>query len=215
MKLSKSSSSRTLTRKCAGLFRPDDRGVAAIEFALIIPILALLLLGCFEVPQLVLLYQKIARTSSGVADLVAQADNPMTTNQMTDIFISAQNMMQPYDLLANGEVIVSSINNVNNTGVVITWQTRMGTDTTASKLGAATVSNPPLPSGIGPASNEEVIATEVYFNYTPIFKNYIYSGSRLYLNAYTRPRNHNLNTSPCPGQTPPASCTITVPPLLN
>jgi Flp pilus assembly protein TadG len=200
-------------RKHAAAFRRDSRGVAAIEFALILPILVLLMLGCFEVPQFVLLYQKIARTSSGVADLVAQADNPLTTNQITDIFISAQNMMRPYDLLNNGAVIVSSINNPDNTGVIITWQARMGTDNTASKLGAATATNPSLPSGIDPASNEEVIATEVYYNYTPIFKNYIYSGSKLYLNAYTRPRNHNLNTSPCPGTPPPDSCTITVPAL--
>jgi Flp pilus assembly protein TadG len=200
-------------RKNAGAFRRDARGVAAIEFALIIPILALLLIGCFEVPQFVLLYQKIARTSSGVADLVAQADNPMTTNQITDIFISAQNMMQPYDLLNNGAVIVSSINNPSNTGVAITWQARMGADTTASKLGVATTTNPPLPAGIGPDSNEEVIAAEVYYNYTPIFKTYIYSGSKLYLNAYTRPRNHNLNSSPCPGSPAPSSCTISVPAL--
>jgi Flp pilus assembly protein TadG len=215
MKLFKQHPGRSCERTRAGPFRRNDRGVAAIEFALILPILALLLLGCFEVPKLVLLYQKIARTSSGVADLVAQADNPLTTNQMTDIFIAAQNMMQPYDLLTNGEVIVSSVNNPDNNGVIITWQVTMGADTTPSKLGAANTSNPPLPSGIGPASNEEVIATEVYYNYTPIFKSYIYSGSKLYLNAYTRPRNHNLTTSPCPTAAPPApnSCTITVPAL--
>jgi Flp pilus assembly protein TadG len=206
-------------------FRRETSGVAAIEFALIIPILALLLLGCFEVPQLVMLYQKMARTSSGVSDLVAQADEPMTSNQITDIFIAAQNMMTPYNLLANGEVVVSSINNVGGTGVKLTWQVRMGTLTATSKIATATgnaVGAGKLPAGIGPASGEEVIATEVFFTYTPIFKNYIYSGSQLYLNAFTRPRNHNLITSPCPVAPPPAaptppalSCKIVVDPLKS
>ena len=66
MKLFKQHPGRSCERTRAGPFRRNDRGVAAIEFALILPILALLLLGCFEVPKLVLLYQKIARTSSGV-----------------------------------------------------------------------------------------------------------------------------------------------------
>ena len=53
-------------------FLRDRRGVAAIEFALILPILVLLCLGCFEVPRYVLIWQRIERAASGVSDLVAQ-----------------------------------------------------------------------------------------------------------------------------------------------
>lgn len=178
-------------------FGKDERGVAAIEFALVLPIMALLLLGCFEVPRFVMIYQKIARTSSGVADLVAQADDPITNDQMTDVFSASKMMMQPYDVVANGAVIVSSINNpTGGTGVKITWQSRNGTVTTLSKLGVQGATPTNVPAGLTPALDEELLTAEVYFNYTPIFKTYIYQGSQLYLISYTRPRNHNLITPP-------------------
>ena len=178
-------------------FAKDERGVAAIEFALVLPIMALLLLGCFEVPRFVMVYQKIARTSSGVADLVAQADDPITSAQMTDVFSASKMMMQPYDVAANGVVIVSSINNpTGGTGVKITWQRRNGTVTTLSKLGIQGATPVNVPAGLTPALDEELLTAEVYFNYTPIFKTQIYQGSQLYLISYTRPRNHNLMIAP-------------------
>lgn len=179
-------------------FLKDERGVTAIEFALVLPVVLLILLGCFEVPRFVLICQRIARTSSGVADLVAQADEPITANQMNDIFTAAKIMMQPYDIVANGRIYVSSINNPSGNGVTLTWQKNNGgTVSTASKLGLAG-SNPSskIPATLVPGSNEEVLASEVYFNYTPVFSNLIYSGSQLYLIAFTRPRNKNLMTSP-------------------
>jgi Flp pilus assembly protein TadG len=177
-------------------FGKDERGVAAIEFALVLPVMALILLGCFEVPRFVLIYQKIARTSSGVADLVAQADEKISATQMTDVFSASKMMMQPYDVVANGVVIVSSINNPAGTGVKITWQRRNGTVATASKLGIEGATPAALPAGLTPIADEELLTAEVYFNYTPIFKTYIYQGSQLYLISYTRPRNHNLMTPP-------------------
>jgi Flp pilus assembly protein TadG len=184
-------------------FLKDERGVTAIEFALVLPVVLLILLGCFEVPRFVLIYQKLARTASGVADLLAQADEPLQKNQMTDIFAAGKVMMQPYDVVANGRIYVSSINNPNGGGVKLTWQrNNNGSVGTGSKLGLPN-SNPSskLPATLVPGSNEEVLAAEVYFNYTPIFANLIYKGSQLYQIAYTRPRNKNLNTAPpltCP-----------------
>jgi len=182
-------------------FAEGEQGVTAIEFALVLPVVLLILLGCFEVPRYVLIYQKIARTSAGIADLVAQADEPLTKNQMEDIFIAGETMMEPYDLVAEGRVYVSSINNPAGAGVKVTWQRQHGS------LGAGSAftegeDNPTLPAGLVPASNEEVLVAEVFFTYTPIFSNLIYSGSQLTKVSYTRPRNKNLMTKP-PLQCPP------------
>jgi Flp pilus assembly protein TadG len=186
-------------------FVAGEQGVTAIEFALVVPIIVLLLLGCFEVPRFVMIYQKIARTSSGVADLVAQADEPLKKNQMGDIYTAGKIMMQPYDVIANGRIYVSSINNPSSGGgVKITWQTNNGglpgNGTVTSRVGNEGAA-PTLPAALVPATNEEVLAAEVFFNYQPIFPTRIYSGSQLYMIAYTRPRNKNLMTKPpttCP-----------------
>jgi len=182
-------------------FGRDQRGMAAVEFALITPILVLLALGCFEVPSYVLVFQKMSRASAGVADLVAQADDPITKDQLVDIFSGAKSMMQPYDVVNDGEVIVTSINNPSGTGVKITWQRKNGLVATASKLGSSgTPAN--LPAGLTPAADEEVLVAEVYYNYKPMFGNIIYKGSQLYRVSYTRPRNHNLETVPPTDLTP-------------
>lgn len=181
-----------------GRFARGERGATAVEFALVLPVVVLLLLGCFEVPRFVLTVQKISRASAGVADLVAQADEPITKNQIDDIFTAGGIMMEPYDVIANGRIYVSSINNPSGNGVTLTWQRHNGgTVSTASKLGAQG-GNPSgnLPFALIPGSDEEVLAAEVYFTYTPVFGTLIYQGSELYRVTYTRPRNKNLLTPP-------------------
>jgi Flp pilus assembly protein TadG len=195
-----------LSMKTLRRFAKGQHGLAAVEFALVLPLVLLLLLGCFEVPRFVLIYQRIARTAHSVSDLVAQADEPITTAQMQDIFKAGKVIMSPYDVIADGRIYVSSINNPGGAGVKLTWQTDNGGAVgTASKLGTPPTNpaTPPpapqnLPAAITPLSNEEVLVAEVYYNYKPIFTNLIYSGTQLYVVAYTRPRNKNLNTKPNP-----------------
>ncbi|GAB2174511.1 TadE/TadG family type IV pilus assembly protein [Dongia sp. agr-C8] len=182
-------------------FLQDERGVTAIEFALVLPVVLLILLGCFEVPRYVLIVQKISRTASGVADLVAQADEPLQKNQLTDIFAAGKVMMQPYNVETNGKIYVSSINNPGGAGLALTWQRNNGGTGPASKITSGTS----LPVDLRPGSNEEVLAAEVYFTYQPIFSTLIYSGSTLYRVSYTRPRNKNLMTPPPLTCTPPAT----------
>ncbi|MDQ7249902.1 TadE/TadG family type IV pilus assembly protein [Dongia sedimenti] len=179
-------------------FGAEDRGVAAIEFAMVLPIVVLLMLGCFEVPRYVLVYQRLARTSASVADLVAQADEPISSPQMADIFSAGKMLMQPYDVVTNGEIVVSSINNPAGAGVILTWQRSNGAVTTASKIGVegAQGNAVKIPTALLPAADQEVLAAEVYFNYVPVFGTRIYQGSELYMVSYSRPRNKNLTTKP-------------------
>jgi Flp pilus assembly protein TadG len=183
------------TRPLRG-FAKDQRGVAAVEFALVLPIVLLLLLGCYEIPRLVLIHQKIARTASGVADLVSQADDPLTSSQLTDVYSAAGAMMEPYDIVTDGAVIITSINNPTGSGATITWQRRRGSEGEPSKVGTATGQTPTLPAGLMPDAGESVLVAEVYFNYLPIFSSLIYDGSLLYRASYTRPRIDNLMTPP-------------------
>jgi Flp pilus assembly protein TadG len=178
-----------------GRFAADEQGVAAVEFAAVLPVVLLLLLGCLEVPRFVLTYQKLARTSHSVADLVSQADEPMTNPQMQDVFRAAKMIMAPNDIVGAGKVIVSSINNPTGT-VSITWQQSSGSLGVNSKLGIAGKTNPPLPAGLSPTTGDEVLVAEVFYTYTPVIGTLIYKGSQLYTISYSRPRNKNLMTEP-------------------
>jgi len=178
-----------------GRFATDEQGVAAVEFGLLLPMVLLLLLACFEIPRFVLTYQKLARTSHSVADLVSQADEPMTSPQMQDVFSAAKMIMAPNDIVGAGKVIVSSINNPAGT-VTITWQQSKGSLGVSSNLGPAGTKNPTLPAGLSPKVGDEVLVAEVFYNFKPVIGTLIYKGSQLYMVSYSRPRNKNLMTEP-------------------
>ena len=128
-----------------------------------------------------------------MADLVAQADDPITGNQLQDVFLAGSKMMEPYDVVNKGKIYVSSINNPSGT-VTLTWQrNNNGKAAGTSKLLTPASA---LPVTLRPAQGEEVLAAEVYFTYQPIFSTMIYEGSDLYMVSYTRPRNKNLKTEP-------------------
>jgi Flp pilus assembly protein TadG len=174
-------------------FGKSERGIAAVEFALVLPVVLLVLLCCFEVPRYVLIYQKVARTASGVADLVSQADEPMTATQLTDVYSAAGAMMDPYDLKTNGKIYITSINNPTGAGASITWQRNSGS---LGGVSTKITSVASLPAGLSPPAGESVLIAEVYYHYAPIFTSLIYNGTNFYRVSYIRPRNDNLMTGP-------------------
>jgi hypothetical protein len=105
--------------------------------------------------------------------------------------------MQPYDIKANGKIIVTSINNpTGGAGVKNTWRISCGSGAGTTVLGVVAATPTNFPVALNPTLDNEVLVTEVFFTYTPVFKTIIYQGSTLSATAYTRPRNHNLMTSP-------------------
>lgn len=101
----------TPAAKCLrGSFVQEERGVAAIEFALFAPFLIALFVGCVEFVNAIDHRRKVNQVARTIADLTAQGDvqNPMDASLLKDIFASAVPIMAPYgsDL---AEVRVSAV----------------------------------------------------------------------------------------------------------
>jgi Flp pilus assembly protein TadG len=80
-------------------FARNSRGVAAVEFALIAPILLILFIGSAEVSLLISVDRKLSRTSSAIADLVAQESDYTTATKQAElkaIFGVTERIMYPY-----------------------------------------------------------------------------------------------------------------------
>ncbi|HZZ33939.1 MAG TPA: TadE/TadG family type IV pilus assembly protein [Phenylobacterium sp.] len=75
--------------------RSDQRGLAAVEFALIAPIMILLYTGIAEFTMAMMAERRAAHAASVVADLVAQS-NQVSVSQVTDIFAVANAIMSPF-----------------------------------------------------------------------------------------------------------------------
>lgn len=172
-------------------FADDRRGVALVELGFAVPVLVAILLGCFEATRYVLLHQKLDRAATSVADLVAQ-QQAITTAQMCDLFNAASQVMEPYDLAANGRVVVSSVYRPDLPAATVAWQQQSaGSVAVTSQVGVdgATAT---LPSPLTVQTGQNVIVAEAFYDYTPYFLSNLFKPTRLYHSAFNRPRISNL-----------------------
>jgi Flp pilus assembly protein TadG len=79
-------------------FGLSKSGVAAVEFALILPVLIALYLGVSEVGQALLASRKVTLVARSLADLLAQQPNntSLTPGQLDDIFNGGKVIMSPF-----------------------------------------------------------------------------------------------------------------------
>lgn len=95
-------------------FSRDTKAVAAVEFALILPILLLTYIGTAEVSRLIIMDRRLAVVAGAVGDLVARADGSLPSTVLDDYFEAAEFTMAPYPAGTLKQVVTSVY--VNNAG---------------------------------------------------------------------------------------------------
>ncbi len=168
-----------------------DSGLAAVEFALALPLLILLTFGTVEVTLYVLITQKLERVSLTVSDIVAQSST-ISTAQLDQIIPSAAQVMLPYNFSTDGYAIISSITKTGTNTPVINWQYKSSGTAQASHFGVAG-GNATMPSNFTMVDKDTVIVTEVFFNYKPVLFGIVYSSGQMYRYSIFKPRIGNLN----------------------
>ncbi len=168
--------------------RRKESGVAAVEFALMLPILLVLLLGSLDITRLMLYQQKVDRISFSVTDLVTQAQS-VSVAKMNDIALAAAQIMQPFPFGVEGVIIVSSIyKDPNQSFPTIRWQyTGGGTLGRGSQIGNVN-GTPTLPNGLTLNDKDNVIITETYYRFTPVFNSGFTPPADIYKVAIYKPR---------------------------
>jgi hypothetical protein len=76
-------------------YADDVRGVAAIEMAIIFPVMVILYIGLVDVTNLLMVNRRVTLTTSTLADLVTQADSTITTADIDGVFESARAIFEP------------------------------------------------------------------------------------------------------------------------
>jgi Flp pilus assembly protein TadG len=157
----------------------DQRGVSAVEFALILPLMVTLYLGGVEVSQGIGGNRKVTMTARTVADLVSQAAN-INNADMTNSLNAAAAVMAPFPV-ANLKVTVSSVK-IDASGVAtIDWSDTLN--------GAAHSPGSPvtLPTALA-IPNTWLIWGEVQYNYRPVI-GYVVTGTLILKDqSYLAPR---------------------------
>jgi Flp pilus assembly protein TadG len=161
------------------LFR-DRKGSAAVEFALIAPLMILFYVGMAELTQAMLANRRAAHVAAAVGDLVAQAPQ-INTAQMNDIFYVGNAIIAPFPSAKLGIRVTSVRADASGTPSVV-WSMTQGPLTALS----GRVSG--LPAGFL-AANESVIMSETTYNYTPEMGTMVLkSGLNFSEKLYLRPR---------------------------
>lgn len=101
-------------------FGRDRRGVSAVEFAMIAPVIILFYFGMAEFCQGFMAQKRMGHSASMVADLVAQAQAPMTEAQLDDVIGIGELIMKPFsaDSLA---LQVTSLTQDASGDVIVDW----------------------------------------------------------------------------------------------
>lgn len=136
-------------------------GVSAVEFALLLPIMVSMYLGCVELGTGMSVQFKTTLAARTVADLASQYKS-INNATMTDILGAATAVLTPYTTAAV-KVVVSEVTTDANGNATITWS-----DANANATAHAVGSSITLPTNVG-AANISIIWGEVTYPYNPQF----------------------------------------------
>lgn len=99
-------------------FARDERGVSAVEFALIVPVILVLLIGMVDTNEALTVYRKMRQISSTVSDLVAQRSE-VTPAEVTMTLQGSASLLAPYDT-TNLDIVLSVVD-VTKHGQTVAW----------------------------------------------------------------------------------------------
>ncbi len=160
-------------------FLKRKQGSVAIEFALVVPILIILTAGIYDLSQLMLLHQRLDRFAAFIGTATsfknpALSNSSATIDSIDNIQAIISQLNKPYDLdMTKGTVIISHIANTaqsqSNADMLITWQ-MVNNSIYTSKLGKNSSKPTNIPNGFTLVSDQEMIAVEVFYTYSPLFQ---------------------------------------------
>ncbi len=157
----------------------DTRGVSAVEFAMIAPLIILFYFALVDVSMLIQADRRLTTTASTVGDLVAQ-DNATNDSDMDDIFAAAKAVMEPFDATLV-KMRVSSLRMDASGDIEVTWS-KAWNDSPLSCGSSYTVPDGVLTPG------ESVILSQVELEYTPKIGKFLSGSKQLQDHFYLRPR---------------------------
>lgn len=186
-------------RRSARDLRGDCSGVAATEFAMIVPIMLIAFFGTVEFCSAVAVDRKVTIMARTLSDLTSQniwVDNTATNN----FFAAATAIMTPYDV-STPAPLQSRLSEVyidpNTLAARVQWS--VGQGMTARSVGSAVTV--PIALAVG---GTYLIYSEVNYQYVPTV-GYVMAKAGIALSdvAYTRPRQSlcvlwNTSSGVCP-----------------
>jgi Flp pilus assembly protein TadG len=178
-------------------FRKSTRGVAAIEFAMILPVLAVIFLASFDAGRAIATYMKVRAATYALA-AIANQYSTIQSSDMTTITGATSVIMSPYSTSSTNPAITITQITVSSKGkATVSWSYSQGG--TALAQGSSVT----IPSNLAVA-NSYLIFAQVSYAFSPMFGYFGSGGITFSDNLYVTPRISNCVNYP------PASVTSCV-----
>lgn len=149
-------------RRLLGRFGGDRRGVSAVEFALLAPVMITFYLGCVEISDGIAVDRKVSLSAAALANLAAQTTSISTTD-MTNMLDATSTIIAPYDA-SKLKITVSCLSIDANKNATVKWSaTRNGTARSTGSTYTFDSSTSALD-----VANTQLVLAEASYAYTPI-----------------------------------------------
>ncbi len=143
-------------------FARDRRGVSAVEFAFVAPVMIGLYLGVTEISDGVAANRKVSLIAGALSNLTAQVTTISATD-MTNILDASSAIITPYSA-GNLKMTISCLKLDANAAATVQWsETRNG----VKRAVGSTYSFPTNSTALA-VKNSWLILSEVSYDYTPI-----------------------------------------------
>ncbi|WP_230481078.1 TadE/TadG family type IV pilus assembly protein [Sphingomonas sp. Leaf21] len=142
-----------------GMVWRDTRGVAMVEFALLLPVMLVLYLGGVQLQDGIACNRKVTIAARAAGDLIAQnTTGKISASEVDDNLQVATQVLLPY-AASNATVRVTEVGTMNNVSTVM-WS--RGLNTAANKRGSVVT----LPAAMR-INGTYFLLAEVTYAYTP------------------------------------------------
>lgn len=169
-----------MTRRLSRFWR-DRRGVSAVEFALILPLLMLFYFGMAELTEAMMAQRRLSHLTASMGDVVAR-EQTLTDAGSKDIFVAGQVMMAPFPTSSLKMCIVSIASDAQGRDRVV-WAESSSAQADCPKANDPIV----IPPAVLPAS-QSVIMSKASYEYNSMFKVIIPQTMTFRRTFYLRPR---------------------------
>lgn len=146
---------RRLTPKALRRFARAKKGLAALEFAIIAPMMIFLLFGSVDLIDVLSANKRAQNVASSLADVVAR-DTEITNSEVTGLWAAIDLLMYPNDASAM-QIRISSVSIVNATTAQVVWSEGHG-----GMSARTTNSTIALPAQMMTPGTSVIVAESVY-----------------------------------------------------
>jgi Flp pilus assembly protein TadG len=191
-----------IVRRTAGLqqrFLASTRGVAAIEFAIILPILVTLFLASVDAARAIAIYTKVRAATYALGAITNQYATIQSTDMLAIVGATSV-VLAPYSS-SPVVVVISQIKVTSATKAQVNWSATLN-GTALTQTSSVTV-----PTNFASCSSYPcyLIYGQVSYTYTPLFTSFAKSAFTLSDSLYVTPRStecilyppQNITSSPC------------------